>query len=472
MIKGALSLSISQAVLLLTGFFLHLYLGRTFGPEQYGIFGIINAFIMINELVLMKGVYDTLSKFVAENEESASGIVGIMFRVAAIGGLSVGILYFLCARQIALLMNDPGLTEYLKIFSFLVPFSLLSAVYLGAMNGQRKFGIQSWIISAYGVVRIPIVVILVVFGFSVQGVIIGLMIAGIIKYAAARLCYRPTGDAGYAEEKKVLRFALQLTVVSLISALVINIDLLAVKALIGGNRETGLYTAAVNIAKMPSFLIFPVTVVAFPVISKTISEHDMKNTRENIFQALRLILVLILPISLIIMATGRECISLLYGREYGEASGALNMLMLGGIFLSVKGLMFTVIIASGHPSYIIRLAGLSLLIEVATLAFLVKGSGIAGAAAASTLTHFFGFLVSYLYVAKRFMDGFVTASMIRIVIGSVVVYFLASLVPFSGLPLLACYVLLYAAFLAMMIVVKEITRNDLRQLNVLGGKAT
>ena len=65
-LKGAFYPSVSQAVMVVTGFIRNLYLGRTFGPEQYGVFGVINAFIMINETVLLRGIYDTMSKFVKQ----------------------------------------------------------------------------------------------------------------------------------------------------------------------------------------------------------------------------------------------------------------------------------------------------------------------------------------------------------------------------------------------------------------------
>ena len=52
-------------------------------------------------------------------------------------------------------------------------------------------------------------------------------------FVLARGYYKPAGPGMYLEGKKMLVFALQLSVVSLTTALVMNIDLLAVKVLIG-----------------------------------------------------------------------------------------------------------------------------------------------------------------------------------------------------------------------------------------------
>ncbi len=461
MLKGAFYLSVSQAVMVLTGFILNLYLGRTFGPEQYGVFGVINAFIMINELVLLRGIYDTMSKFVAEKEESSNAIVRIMFNAITIGSVFVGSAYFLFARQIALLMKDPSLAEYLKVFSFIIPFSALAMVYLGALNGLRRYAIQSWIIITCSIIRIPIVIILVLIGFSIKGVIIGLLMAGILKFVMARGFYKPAGSGMYTEGKKVLFFTLQLSIVSLTTALVMNIDLLAVKALIVKNFETGLYTSAMIIAKLPSFFIFPIITALFPIISKSISEYDMQFTEINILKALRLILIIVLPLTMIIIATSKNCIVFLYGSEYSEASNALKVLLLGGIFLSIKVLMFSVIIASGRPWYIIILGSISLLIEVTLLVIFIHWNGIIGAAMASTLTHFFGFFISYLYVGRKFMNRFISTSMIRISIASLVVYFLASMISFSGFSIIFYYAILLCIFFIILIAMKEINPKEL-----------
>ena len=461
MLKGAFYLSVSQAVMVLTGFILNLYLGRTFGPEQYGVFGVINAFIMINELVLLRGIYDTMSKFVAENEESSNAIVKVMFNAIVIGSVLVGAVYFLCARQIAFLMKDPSLAEYLRVFSFIIPFSALAMVYLGAMNGLRRYGIQSWIIITCSIIRIPIVIILVLIGFSIKGVIIGLLMAGILKFVLARGYYKPAGPGMYLEGKKMLVFALQLSVVSLTTALVMNIDLLAVKVLIGNNFETGLYTSAMIIAKLPAFFIFPIITALFPIISKSISENDMQSTEVNILKALRLILIIALPLSLIIIATSDKCIVFLYGSKYLEASNALKVLLLGGIFLSIKVLMFSVIIASGRPWYIIMLGLFSLLIEVTSLVIFIHWNGIIGAAMASTVTHLFGFFISYLYVGKKFMNRFISTSMIRISLASLIVYVLASMMSFSGFSIIFHYVILLCIFFVILIAMKEINPKEL-----------
>ncbi|MFX0204320.1 MAG: oligosaccharide flippase family protein, partial [Candidatus Hodarchaeota archaeon] len=351
MLRGTIYLTISQMVFVVTNFILHPYLGRTFGPELYGIFGVITAFIMINEVILMRGIYETISKFVAEREEATRAIIRTPLKVMVIVCLVSGCIYFLFAEQIALLMNDPELASYIRLFAFIVPIVGVSTVFLGALNGLRQFGRQALISITFYMVRLICVIILVFSGFSVKGAVIGLIIAELFRLAMAKALSKYPGKAADFESKRMFSFALQLIIIALLTSLVMNIDLLAVKVILKDNLQTGLYTSAVAISKIPLLLMYPLSITILPTISKTTSEGNMTLTEMYIKQSLRLLLIFVLPISMIVIATSENFISFFYGRRYIPASGPLNILILGGIFLSIKVVMYNVIVASGRPRY-------------------------------------------------------------------------------------------------------------------------
>lgn len=462
MIMGTLYIGISQAVLVVTGLFLHFYLGRTLGPELYGIYGVINAFLMINDIILMKGVFDTASKFVAEKEEAAQSIIRSIASTMSIIGFFAACLYFFLAGQIAAVMNDPELAGYLRLFAFIIPFTAISTVYLAALNGLRRFKRQSAVFILYYIIRVIAVVILVSLGFSIKGVISGLIIADIFRLMIARGLYRPTGGENYTEGWKIFRFTSQLVVISSLSALIMHIDLLAIKALLRNNFETGLYTSAMTLAKIPAFMIIPITITALPVISKTISEGNMELTEKRIRQALKLLLIIVLPSSMLILTTSENCILIFFGNEYIQASASLRILLLGGVFVSVKVLMYSIIIASSRPTYLIYIGILSLLIEILLLYLLLNRIGFEGAAIASTLTHLTGFIISYSYVAKKFMTHTVPLFVIKIALASIAVYLTASFYSPSGIILILYYTLLVGLFFFLLVCMKEISISEIK----------
>lgn len=463
MLQGTLYIAISQAVLVVTGLFLQFFLGRTLGPELYGVYGVINAFLMINDLILMKGVFDTVSKFVAEKEEAAGSLISSVAGKMTIIGALAGFLYFFSAGYIAELMNDPELTGYLELFAFIIPFSAISTVYIGALNGLRQFKKQSAVFILYYIVRLIAVVVFVFMGFSVKGVIFGLLLADILRLIIARGFYRPTGEVKYTEGWKIFRFSVQLVMISLLSALIMHIDLLAVKALLGSNFKTGLYTSAMTLAKVPAFMIIPVTITLLPVISKTMSEGDMELTEKRIRQALKLLLIIVLPATMFILAASENCIRLFFGSEYIQASDTLRILLLGGVFISIKVLMYSIMVAVSRPGYVVSIGIVSLMIEVLLLYFLLNRIGFVGAAVASALTHLAGFIVSYIYVARRYMTHMFPLFVIKITLASLTVYAAASFYSPADISLVLYYFLLTGLFFLLLICLGEISPSEIRR---------
>ena len=471
MFRGAFFLGISQTVLILTGFILNIYLGRTLGPQLYGIFGVMNTFIVINEFLLMRGIYDAISKLVAEKEESTNAIINSTFKWVTIGSFAVGFIYFFLAGQIAAIMNDHELTDYIKLFAFIIPITAMSTVFIGALNGLRKFGRQALISITFYIIRLCAVVILVVLGFSVKGAIIGLIISDLFKLAMAKGLYKPIGTDTVSDRRKIFKFIVELMLTSVFAALISNIDLMAVKALLKENLETGFYTSAVTISKIPQFLILPISLAVMPVLSKSISEGNIEITEKYVILSLRLLLIIVLPISLTIMATSEKCILLLYGDNYIQASGPLNLLLLGAIFLCIKVVMFSVIVADGKPRYIIWIGLLSLLVEIILLITLTNRMGLMGAAAASAVTHFLGCVISYRYVARRFMIHKMSISVVRIMAASALIYMIAAIYSPSGIVLVLYYGLLLLIYFIILIIIKEINLIDLKRKLRMGDES-
>ena len=57
-----------------------------------------------------------------------------------------------------------------------------------------------------------------------------------------------------------------------------NIDLLFVKAMVVDNAKTGFYTAATTLARTPYFIFIALSATLLPLISKPITNNDLKLT--------------------------------------------------------------------------------------------------------------------------------------------------------------------------------------------------
>ena len=81
-----------------------------------------------------------------------------------------------------------------------------------------------------------------------------------------------------------------------------------------------------------------------------------------------------------------------------------------------------------------------------------------------------GFLISGIYIYKKFHILFNTKSTAKIVFAGVVIYFISSFWEISGLLLIAKYLALIAVYAAILFCVREFTERDKAVLQNMLGK--
>src|SRR3989304_336065 len=224
MIRGTIYITCSRAALILSGFVLNVIVGRWLGPEQFGVFGIINSIGTTIELILLSSLAKGVSKFIAENERSIRSIINGGLLIQAISGLFIfGVLFF-GADLIASLLNDQEMAIYFRMLSLFIPIAGLAFVYESALNGIRYFGNQAVITIIFHITRLIGAIFFVYIG-------------------------------------------------------------LAVKVLLKDGAFTGFYNATLTISRMPSFMVGALGVTLFPLIVKSISENNEELTKRYISQS-------------------------------------------------------------------------------------------------------------------------------------------------------------------------------------------
>src|SRR3990172_9893642 len=186
MIRGTIYITCSRAALILSGFVLNVILGRWLGPEQFGVFGIINSIGTTIELILLSSLAKGVSKFIAENERSIRSIINGGLLIQAISGLFIfGVLFF-GADLIASLLNDQEMAIYFRMLSLFIPIAGLAFVYESALNGIRYFGNQAVITIIFHITRLIGAIFFVYIGLSLKGAILGLIVADIVRLFIGR----------------------------------------------------------------------------------------------------------------------------------------------------------------------------------------------------------------------------------------------------------------------------------------------
>lgn len=464
--KGTLYLMIANVIFLSSGYIVHFGLGRYLGPKEYGTFGVILSLLAITQIFLQNGVSQAVSKYIAEGKDIAQvKNEGMKFQI--LFSFVIFIIYFSSAPLLADLLNDVGLTNYIRLSAFVLPIRAVTEIYKGTLVGVRAFDKRAKTTAFYAVTKVLVVFVLVAIGLAITGVIIGYIIATfaaliLAKHWCAFNKSRLSDKIGDTFVKgTIIKFAFPIILFAFAYTAIMNIDLLFVKAFVIGEAKIGFYTSAWAIASLPFSIFFAVSCTLLPSISRSTSMNEDEQTRSYINHSLRYLLMILLPVTLLISATSKSLLSLAYTPKYSQGGDALSILIFGITFLTVFVTLATIITGSGKPKVSMGIALSLVPICIALNSVLVPRYQLEGAALATTLTAFIGMSVALVYVARRFRALINPISFVRICAASLTVYFIAIWYSVSGIWMIGWYGLLFLVFVALLRVFKEIKKEDI-----------
>ena len=463
--RGTLYLMLVQVVFLASGYIIHAGLGRLLGPASYGIFGVVIYLVTLSQDFLRAGIPQAASKYIAEDSSKARAIKNKAVKLQLIYALLVFLVYFLLADSLANLLGDPSLSLYIRISAFIIPAGAFFALYTNFLNGLRWYDKQALVLCSYAIAKVAGVFALVFFGYAVYGAIFGYWIGPMVGFALGWYYFKGINGEGDErtdfDRKKLIDFAIPVILFSITFTFLISADLLFVKRILMENEQVGYYTAASMLSRVPFHILSALGFALFPAISGSTSINNVKQTENYIAGSMRYLLMFLIPIILLVSATSESLVSLFYSSAYSAASSSLSILVFGLGFFTILSIMTTIITASGRPRVSMLIVFVLVPICIVFNVFLIPVYHLDGAALATTLTSFFGVCFAAGYVFKRFKTLIDAKSFVKICVASIVIYVIALQLslPLVFLPLL--YVLLFALYFGILVLMKELSEADL-----------
>ncbi len=461
--KGTTYLMLANLIFLLSGYGVNISAARILGPESYGIVGVIVSLMTIFSLFLTSGFPRATSKFLSENKNWGKDLIkkSIKFQVMF---LTIATLFFLLISPVlAYLLNDLSLSKYIAFTVIVIPFYAVFSLYTdGFLNGYRSFKQQAISYTLFSLSKLFAIYILLIIGFEVEGVISGYIIAALIGLIIAYYFFKKISICGNKSfpAKKLIQFSLPVILFSVCMFLIFNIDLLSVKGILYENIDTGYYTSASIIARIPYFIFLGLAWSLFPSISHSTSKNDISRTREYISKSLRSMLMVLIPIILLVSATAKPLLVFLYTDSYVTAAASLEILIFGLGFLSVFNVLSHIVLGSGKTDIAIALVFFIFLLALVFNLLLIPSNGLIGAATATTIASLIGLIFMTTYVYKMYQVLMKARSFIKIIISSLILFVIAYFTQFSGFLLLLEYVVLFAFYGLILFIIGELQRED------------
>ncbi len=463
-ISGAFYLTVSSMLSILLGYFLNVWLGRYLGPAGYGIYGVIISLVSIINTTQSAGLPLAISKFISEDEKLARSILKSGYLLQLSSNILIALLIYFFADQIASSFNDLSLTRYIQIAAFVFPAYSLYSLYTGYYNGLHDFKKQSLLYNYFYLFKLILIGGLTYF-MGLTGAIIGFAIAPLscflLKLDLPRLSSKtfPIG--------KLFRFSGPLILLAFFTTLMQSIDLYMVKGLMRNSEEVGFYTANQNISKIPFFALSAFSAIIFPMISRSISRDSKERTRLIIEDNLRATLILTAPIVVVISATSMQIVELLFSNRFTPGASSLSILMFGMGFMTLFSVLSNVISGAGNPAIAVVISILSVMVSGLICWWTIPFMGLNGAAfgivVGGLVSVFLGGVVIYLKIGPFFKFP----TLIRVIVASTLIYFMAQRMPTSTIFLPVFYVILGSLYLVLLFMMKEINLSDWRRISSL-----
>jgi O-antigen/teichoic acid export membrane protein len=267
--------------------------------------------------------------------------------------------------------------------------------------------------------------------------------------------------------KKLVGFGIPATLFAAIFFLLMNIDLFTVKAIGGGEAETGYYTSATTISRMPYFLIAGLAMTLLPSISRSTSSNNTELTKSYIRQSMRYMLMALIPGVLLISATSADLLTLLYSSSYLEAATPLSILVFGVALLTIFYILSNVILGMNKPWTVLIIVLPLAVVDIVLNIILIPTYCLVGAAWATTITGLLGMSIAAGYVFARFGTLINIKSLLRILFASAVVYGITYFIPSQPLWLPIIYIGFGLIYIGILWVTRELTKDDFNTVRKL-----
>ncbi|HKY04200.1 MAG TPA: oligosaccharide flippase family protein, partial [Blastocatellia bacterium] len=453
-----------------SGYGIHFSLPRLMSKEEFGLYQVVIGLVSIINAVVITGTYQTVSKYISQEESKADAVKSKALKLQVIVGGGAALGFFLLAPGTASYMNDARLINYLRLASLITLAYSFYAVFTGYFNGQKKFLTQAALDMTYSTLKLGFIVLLVWLGYGVTGGVGGfalaatsiLIISAVLAGRGARLGDVKAGD--------LLKFQSYLLLFTLVLNLLQKVDLMLVKALSSpvakeATENAASYGAAVNLANITYQIIISATFVIFPLVSQSTFVDDREKTRLYISNTTRYTLMVMALVATLLSANSAEVLRVVYPEEYQDGSLALGIVAYGMLFFGLLYVITTIISASGRPAVSLMIGGLTLAASAVLNALLIPRFSLAGAATGTTVAMLVGVIAGSVYLIRMFRAFLPIVSFIRIAASGTVVGLLSILiVTDSKVMTLAQLAALSLVYFAMLLLTRELGGEDLTAL--------
>ncbi len=390
------------AVTAMFGFVTTVVLARWLGPDGFGGFKFLFAFIYFFQTVNDLGINVTLVRDLSKTPERTRELVQHTLGLKIVLSVASTVVAWIAA------LWWPGLTPEVRwsvaVFALILPIQALTlpVVTLHARVLIARASLVELVNRAIGFVCMMAAVLL---GYGLLMVTVALVVgelAGLAAvFATTRRFVLPVPAFDITVWKQVLRASVPLGMAGLLVSLVNRVDFLMLQLLLGdrGLAAVGYYGTAYQVTGVLERIPLFVMTTLFPVMSRLAAE-DPAALVSLYHRSIRKFALIAVPMVAGVMLAAPWAVELLGGAEFAPAVAPLRILIWSTGLLYPAIVAGNVLIALGQSGQSLRAWAVATPVNILLNLILIPLFGVSGAALA-TVASFLVVLIASLALAER-----------------------------------------------------------------------
>ena len=334
------------------GYTYRIIIARYYGPEVYGLFVlalmISGWFIAISALGFNEGILRFIPIYRARKEiEKIKYALKITLRVSAIASIFSGLLLFVLSDFIATaIFHNIELSTYLKVFSFVVPLTVLSHPLLTSLRAHEEISAYSFVFNiAQNVIKVLAIFLFILLGINGNATswsyLAGIASMLVLSYAMCKYKLphifeksKLKHDEQSIVKKELISYSIPILLFGVISMIFYWIDSFSI-GYFKGVIEVGWYNAAVPIAALLAIAPELFMQLFFPMITREYAKRKINLIEQLSKQVAKWILIVNIPVFAILIVFPGATINFLFGSQYLVAENTLRILAIGTLVSSI-----------------------------------------------------------------------------------------------------------------------------------------
>jgi len=336
-----------QVLRMVAGFFVGVWVARYLGPEKFGIFSYSLAFVSLFGGIARLGLDGIVVRDLVKEPEKKEVYLGTSFWLKLIGGIiTFLIITIILLIQSILTSHFSPLNSHLftstNLYILIIAFGIIFQSF-EVIDFYYQATVQAKYISVRKMIQLFLSSIIKIILVLVKADLIWFVLVTLFDAISLAIfswwIYKSQGLPNiikyfdWKAAKRLLKDSWPLVFSSVAIAIYMRIDQVMIKNMLG-DREVGLYSAAVKLVEVWYFIPMIITQSVFPAIvnAKKISEELYY---ERLQKLLSLLIWVAISLALIISLFSKHIIYFLYGEKFLEASSVLAITSWASLFVFI-----------------------------------------------------------------------------------------------------------------------------------------